>query len=284
VDEQQTTEAQTTTEEPEVKKGPRPPPRDLGLWDYFTHHDIGGRAQNYDVRGSSTIDPDKGLVHSGAVGFRQRSEAELEDRALAAMVRRDALYTECDTVRQGVERTSRAQKNRGYGVLIAQLSPLERECLRRVYGPQDREPYLRELSEGEVPKGEVAALREWNKRRARLGPLRMLLPLTGAVEHGHMAWLAAEEERAFERRMVKPARPPRAYLGMEIDIDVEKPPATPRVVWVADVLTTDALARTLARAKCEASDWLDEVWGRWAGIRGPLRIHGERLQEPEDLR
>jgi hypothetical protein len=246
VEEQQTTEAETETETKteEPKKGPRPPPRDLGLWDYFTHHDIGGRAQNYDVRGSSTIDPDKGLVHSGAVGFRQRSESELEDRALAAMVRRDALYVETDVVKQGVERVSRAQRNRDYGTKISVLSAADQEVLRRVYGPQDREPYLREQSEGEVPKGEVAAVRRWNKQRESLGPLRMLLTLTFAARAAFETWVMG-----------------RCSPGHSL------------AVFVADVLTTSGHARQLARAKCEADDLLGDVWGRWVVVRG----HREQL-------
>lgn len=225
--------------EGEPKRGPRPPPRDLGLWDYFTHHDIGGRAQSYDVRGSSTIDPDAGLVHSGAVGLRARTEHELQDRAIAhaqwqrSRPREWEVCNEADGDSQRSDRTSRAARLRQSAERVTLLSAADRDVLRRIYGPQDTEPYLRSRSEAEVEKNELRDVREWNRRRKKLGALCMLLPLTEAARTG-----AAGSTR-------------------------------PLTVWIADVLTDPENDRLRARVIAEATALLEETWGRWVEIRGP---------------
>lgn len=173
----------------------KPPPQDARLLDFFTNHDLEPKSLHGSFEAMSATsfargvpDPDRRMVSTGAVGFRQRTDTELATRTATTIENEDAdLFTP--------ERVSRAQRHRETRAILAQLAPEHVAVLRRAYGPQDQVPALKlghDPGKSEKPGKETKAASVCYETRERLGPWRQLLCETRTAREAYATWCAEQ--------------------------------------------------------------------------------------------
>lgn len=251
----------------------KPPLQCARLFDYFSGNEISAKTNRYERASSGSPDPERALINSRRVGFRQHTEAELLDRASAAVALRekrrargdDDWHEDDEPEPFKDERVSHAQRLRGTGELLAKLPSVHVDVLRRRYGPQDYEPYLKLRESVTVPsktdRNRAAAMEtiHWNERRRKLagrtGPLAQVLPLTCVARDAYAEWRITQSR-----------------------------PVT-LIQFIEDVLTSKALERVLGAAKIEAFNaWVRPAWTAWEPLGVRRRPRNDMHDEPVDLR
>lgn len=210
-----------TTDDPRgFRELSKPPPRDMRLLDHFTDHDIAAKSNAYERTGSGSPDPERALINSGSVGFRQHTEEELY-RRLEGTIENEGSKERA----LRPERVSRAQRQRDTGAIIELMPPDYVDVLRRAFGPQDQLPYMFvRLHEDEASRkrdnlGAISA----SQKRERLGPWRQVLPLTATVRAEYVAHVkrirdeARQDAERLERDLRSVAEVERGRLAARVD-------------------------------------------------------------------
>lgn len=175
----------------------KPPTQSMWLFDFFSGNDIAAKTQRYERESAGTPDPDRALINSGRIGFRQRTETELHRRLETTIKNEGGLERALRP-----ERVSSAQIHRERAAIMAQLSREHYRTLELAFGPQDVVPFLK-LQEripippkGDSKRREALEVVAWNERRKPLGRWRQVLPETRALREAFAGWQAEQREAA----------------------------------------------------------------------------------------
>lgn len=198
-------DAATLTKGDGLKK---PPTQSMWLFDFFSGNDISAKTNRYERESAGAPDPERSLINSGRIGFKQRTESDRLARLERTIIHEGGDAPNRVRLERAMrpERVSKAQLHRERAAIMDQLSREHYRALGLAFGPQDIVPFLKMQAHVAIPpKGDAdkMALRKealevvaWNEKRKPLGRWRQLLPETLALQEAFAGWQAAQREAA----------------------------------------------------------------------------------------